>query len=88
MELKSEKGQPEVNLLVLDQLVHDYMLEEDLIDDEGTSLRPDGSAVVRSPNGRISFAVGHTLYSLNLASKEPSRQNKALNRLLQELRCA
>ncbi|CAL8470326.1 g9868 [Coccomyxa elongata] len=45
VELKSEKGQPEVNLLVLDRLVHDYMLEEDLIDDEGTSLRPDGSAV-------------------------------------------
>lgn len=52
VELKSKNGQPEVNLLVLDRLVHDYMVEEDLIDDEGTSwtlmsLRPDGSVVVR-----------------------------------------
>ncbi|BDA44366.1 hypothetical protein COCOBI_05-5500 [Coccomyxa sp. Obi] len=45
VELKSKNGQPEVNLLVLDRLVHDYMVEEDLIDDGGTSLRPDGSAV-------------------------------------------
>ena len=46
VELKSKTGQPEVNLVVLDRLVHDYMLEEDLIDDEGTSMRSEASSPV------------------------------------------
>lgn len=54
VEMKSKTGQPEVNLLVLDRLVHDYMVEEDLVDDEGTTLRPDGSALVRSHRSVLS----------------------------------
>ena len=46
--LKSKTSQVEVNLAVLDRLVHDYMLEEDLIDDEGTSVRSEASTPVLS----------------------------------------
>ena len=65
VELKSKNGQPEVNLLVLDRLVHEYMVEEDLIDDEAASLRPDGSALVRW-QGSLFFRVGE---NVNLALK-------------------
>jgi len=48
VELKARHGQPEVNLEVLDRLVHNYMLEEDLVDEEKTPTRAEGSCAVRA----------------------------------------
>ncbi|EIE26081.1 hypothetical protein COCSUDRAFT_46483 [Coccomyxa subellipsoidea C-169] len=50
VELKTKNGQPEVNLVVLDRLVQDYMVEEDLVDEEGTSMRAEGSAPATPPS--------------------------------------
>jgi hypothetical protein len=45
VELKNRHG-PAVNLEVLDRLVHEYMLEEELIDDDGATTRPESPSAV------------------------------------------
>lgn len=63
VELKTKNGQPEVNLVVLDRLVQDYMVEEDLVDEEGTSMRAEGSAPVRCKKCFVFCQNRHVLCS-------------------------
>lgn len=52
VELKNKNG-PAVNLEVLDRLVHEYMLEEELIDEEGPTTRPDAPSAVSTLSSKL-----------------------------------